>query len=84
MEALCEWLVAASRKSPRARRGPGRPPLTQTQRVLNAVKRGAQDAHTIARRARVPLAHVHPLLNRLRERGQVKGFTGSLQAVDEE
>lgn len=64
---------------PRKHRGPGRPPLTQTQRVLNAVKCGAQDARMIAKRARVPLAHVHPLLNRLRERGQVTGFTGSLQ-----
>jgi predicted Rossmann fold nucleotide-binding protein DprA/Smf involved in DNA uptake len=65
---------------PRKSRRPGRPKLTQTQRVLNAVKRGAQDAKTIARKARVPILHVHPLLNRLRSRGQVEGMTGSLKA----
>ena len=54
--------------------------MTQTERVLSAVKRGAQDAKSIARMARVPKEHVHPLLNRLRERGQVEGFTGSLRA----
>ncbi len=75
--------MVASKKRSSSRKGPGRPPLTQTQRVLNAVKRGAQDAKEISRRARVPLAHVHPLLNRLRERGQVTGFTGSLRAVDD-
>jgi predicted Rossmann fold nucleotide-binding protein DprA/Smf involved in DNA uptake len=75
--------VAPKKRGSKSRgKGPGRPPLTQTQRVLNAVKRGAQDAKTIARKARVPLAHVHPLLNRLRERGQVDGFTGNLRAVD--
>ncbi len=58
----------------------GRPRLTQTARVLNAVKRGAQDARTISRVARVPILHVHPLLNRLRSRGQVTGYTGSLRA----
>jgi DNA-binding IclR family transcriptional regulator len=73
----------AARKTSKRRDGPGRPKLTQTQRVLNAVKRGAQDAHAISRSARVPLAHVHPLLNRLRARGQVKGFTGSLKYVEE-
>jgi DNA-binding IclR family transcriptional regulator len=59
----------------------GRPPLTQTERVLNAVRRGAQDASTIAKKARVPRANVHPLLNRLRERGEIRGFTGSLKAT---
>ena len=76
--------MASKKRGSSSRKGPGRPPLTQTQRVLNAVKRGAQDAKTIARRARVPLAHVHPLLNRLRERGQVTGFTGSLRAVEDQ
>jgi DNA-binding IclR family transcriptional regulator len=57
--------------------------MTQTARVLSAVKRGGQDARTIAKMARVPLAHVHPLLNRLRARGQVKGYTGSLKAKGE-
>lgn len=65
-----------------ARRGPGRPPLTQAERVLNAVRRGAQDARTISRMARIPTTHVHPLLNRLRSRGLLRGFAGSLRAVD--
>lgn len=60
-------------------RGPGRPRMTQTERVLSAVKRGGQDAKTIARMARVPVLHVHPLLNRLRERGEVLGYTGKLR-----
>lgn len=66
---------------PVKKRGPGRPRLTQTERVLNAVRRGGQDGRAIARMARVPLTHVHPLLNRLRARGQVKGFTGTLKAA---
>jgi hypothetical protein len=54
--------------------------MTQTARVLSAVRRGAQDARTISRMARVPLAHVHPLLNRLRARREIEGYTGSLRA----
>lgn len=69
----------ASKKS---RRGPGRPPLSQTQRVWNAVKRGNQDAKTIARVARVPVEHVHPILNRLRREGRVEGYTGSLRVIE--
>lgn len=69
----------ASKKS---RRGPGRPPLSQTQRVWNAVKRGNQDAKTIARVARVPPEHVHPILNRLRREGRVEGYTGSLRVIE--
>jgi hypothetical protein len=67
-------------KTRKKARGRGRPPLSQTERVLSAVKRGGQDARTIAKMARVPLTHVHPLLNRLRGRGKVTGYTGSLRA----
>lgn len=63
-------------------RGPGRPRLTQTQRVINAVMRGAQDARTIAKSARVPILHVHPILSRLRREGRVEGFTGTLRVLD--
>lgn len=63
-------------------RGPGRPRLTQTQRVINAVKRGAQDAKTISKSARVPILHVHPILSRLRREGRVDGFTGTLRVVE--
>jgi predicted transcriptional regulator len=59
-------------------RARGRPRLTQTERVLRAVARGAQDAKTISRQARVPLLHVHPLLNRLRARGEIVGYTGNV------
>ena len=63
----------------RSHRKPGRPPMTQTDRVLSALNRGAQDSKTIARLARVPRSHVHPLLNRLRARGQIAGFIGDLR-----
>ncbi|MEA3200351.1 MAG: hypothetical protein QOE90_1779 [Thermoplasmata archaeon] len=53
--------------------------MTQTDRVLSAVARGAQDSKTIARLARIPRTHVHPLLNRLRARGQISGFIGDLR-----
>lgn len=72
--------VKPARKSAK-RRGPGRPPLSQTQRVINAVRRGAQDAKTIATRARVPSAHVHPILSRLRREGVIEGFTGSFRVI---
>ncbi|HEX2021380.1 MAG TPA: hypothetical protein VHH36_01600 [Candidatus Thermoplasmatota archaeon] len=62
-------------------KGPGRPPLTQAEKVYNAVQRGAQDAREIARRARVPVLHVHPLLNRLRKAGAITGFTGALKVI---
>ena len=52
---------------------------TQTHRVLKAVNEGYQDAASISKRARVPILHVHPLLNRLRERKEIKGFTGCLK-----
>jgi len=55
--------------------------MTQTARVLSAVQRGARDAKAIARMAKIPKTHIHPLLNRLRARGVVQGFTGSLRAV---
>ncbi len=74
-------MVVTSSRARRGTRGPGRPALTQTERVLNAVRRGGQDAKTIARMARVPQPHVHPLLNRLRAYGLVEGFTGSLKAT---
>lgn len=76
-------LIAVSMESTKKESGPGRKPLSQTQRVLNAVRRGVTDAKKISQRAGVPLAHVHPLLNRLRERGDVEGFTrdGSLRAA---
>lgn len=73
----------APRGRGKGRRGPGRPPLTQTQRVINAVKRGAQDARAIAKSARVPILHVHPILSRLRREGRVEGFTGTLRVLDE-
>ncbi|MEA3198839.1 MAG: hypothetical protein QOE90_267 [Thermoplasmata archaeon] len=53
--------------------------MTQTDRVLSSVRRGAQDSKTIARLARIPRTHVHPLLNRLRARGQIVGFIGDLR-----
>lgn len=69
------------RRGGKNRKGPGRPPLTQTERVYNAVARGAQDAAEISRRARVEKTNVHPLLNRLRARGLIRGFTGTLRTV---
>ena len=66
---------------PSTLRSPGRPPLTQAERILNAVRRGGQDARTLSRMARVPVTHVHPLLYRLRQRGQLTGFAGSLRAA---
>lgn len=72
----------ATRGRGKSRRGPGRPPLTQTQRVINAVQRGAQDARAIAKSARVPILHVHPILSRLRREGRVEGFTGTLRVID--
>jgi hypothetical protein len=67
------------------RRGPGRPPKKQKGRVLSAVKRLQRagkpvSGPTIAKAARVPLKHVHPLLNRARAAGEVfgtvtRGFT---------
>ena len=57
--------------------------MTQTQRIMNAVRRGAQDGPTIAKSARVPRAHVHPTLSRLRREGRVEGFTGSLRVLEE-
>jgi hypothetical protein len=45
---------------------------------MNAVERGAQDARAIAKSARVPILHVHPILSRLR---RVEGFTGTLRAT---
>lgn len=56
--------------------------MTQTQRVINAVRRGAQDARTIAKSARVPILHVHPILSRLRREGRVEGFTGTLRVIE--
>lgn len=77
-----------TRKAPRPttrkgrRRGkPGRPPLTQTQKVLNAIERGAQDAKAIAKSGHVPILHVHPILSRLRREGRVEGFTGNLRVI---
>ena len=61
-------------------RGPGRPPLSKTSRILNAVRGGAQDARSIARRARVPLEYVHPTLYRLRKDGRIKGYSGKMRA----
>jgi len=55
--------------------------MTQTRRILRAVSRGATDAKTIAKKARVPLPHVHPILNRLRKKGYVRGFTGKLRVT---
>lgn len=55
--------------------------MSQAARILSAIQRGAQDAKTIARMARVPRQNVHPLLFRLRQRGLVKGFTGDLRPV---
>ena len=55
---------------------PGRPRLTQTQRIFNAIRRGAKDPKEIARRARVPLAHIHPIVARLRARNLVVGGAG--------
>lgn len=72
----------AARGNKDGRRGPGRPRLTQTQRVINAVKRGAQDAKSIAKSARVPILHVHPILSRLRREGRVEGFTGTLRVTE--
>lgn len=72
----------AARGKGHGRRGPGRPRLTQTQRVINAVKRGAQDAKAIAKSARVPILHVHPILSRLRREGRVEGFTGTLRVIE--
>ena len=60
----------------------GRPPMTQTARVISAVRRGLQDARSIAKGARVPPKHVHPILSRLRREGRVAGFTGSLRIVE--
>lgn len=54
--------------------------MSQSERVISAIRRGAQDARSIARMGRVPREHVHPILNRLREQGRVNGFIGSLVA----
>ncbi|MEA3201902.1 MAG: hypothetical protein QOE90_3330 [Thermoplasmata archaeon] len=56
-------------------------PGTQDERVWQAVRHGAQDTATISRMARIPRTHVQPILNRLRERGNIEGLVGSLRAV---
>lgn len=72
---------AAAGRSATKRRPRGRPRLTDTQRIWNAVARGAQDGPAIARQARVPLLHVQPTLSRLRRQGRIKGYAGNLQAI---
>ena len=74
-------MVRAQKAKGRGKRR-GRKPLTQTQRVVNAVKRGAQDAKTIAKKARVPAAHVHPILGRLRVTGRLEGYTGHFRVIE--
>ncbi len=76
---LAAWMKDNGLVAPRK---PGRPPLRQAGRVLSAVRRGGQDTRTIARMARVPVRHVQPLLKRLRDRGQLKGYTGSLSPIE--
>lgn len=53
-------------------RGPGRPRLTQTEKVLRAVERGYHTPKAISKASGVPVGNVYTYISRLRERGVIK------------
>lgn len=60
---------------------PGRRPLTQAQKVFNAVKKGAQSPKEIAAKTGVPVRNVGTLLYNLRKSGNIRGLAGKMKAA---
>lgn len=72
-------LIAGHGKTLRVIAEPPAKEPTQTERVLEAVRKGLQHAPEIAQEADVPLLNVHPLLSLLRRQGRIEGYAGSLR-----
>lgn len=54
---------------------------TQTGKVLQAVRNGAETAEAVSRKAKLPLERVHSLLSYHRRRGAIRGGSGKLKAL---